>query len=201
MSLIPRSGRPSWRKKWQLTLIFLPGKSHGQRSLVDYRPRSCKTVGHNWSSRQQIPFHLWLRKYLEWSLYVTKPSLRWHCLFSVSLLQIFFFFLQEFFFPLKDIYETMFNMGFPCGSAGKESTCNAGDPGLNPGSGRSSGEGKGYPRQYLGLENSMECIVHGGAKSQTPPSDFHFTFTRRSSLPCPSFFSSAFFQEKKRNKL
>ena len=56
-----------------------------------------------------------------------------------------FFFLQEFFFPLKDIYETMFNMGFPCGSASKESTCNAGDPGLNPGSGTSSGEGKGYP--------------------------------------------------------
>ena len=89
-------------------------------------------------------------------------------------------------------------MGFPCGSAGKESTCNAGDPGLNPGSGRSSGEGKGYPLQYLGLENSMECIVHGGAKSRTPPSDFHFTFTQRSSLPCPSFFSSAFFQKKKK---
>ena len=45
--------------------------------------------------------------------------------------------------------------GFPCGSAGKESVCNAGDLGSIPGLGRSSGEGKGYPDQYSGLENSM----------------------------------------------
>ena len=38
--------------------------------------------------------------------------------------------------------------GFPCGSAGKESTCNVGDPDSIPGSGRSAGEGKGYPLQY-----------------------------------------------------
>ena len=52
-------------------------------------------------------------------------------------------------------------MGFPGGSAGKESTCNAGDLGTIPGLGRSSGEGKGYPLQCSGLENSMDCIVHG----------------------------------------
>ena len=52
-------------------------------------------------------------------------------------------------------------MGFPCGSAGKESTCNVGDVGLIPGLGRSSGEEKGYPLQYSGLENSMDYIVHG----------------------------------------
>ena len=97
--------------------------------------------------------------------------------------------------------------GFPCGSVGKESTCNAGDPGSIPGSGRSPGEGigyplqyswaslvaqlvknplamwetwvqslgwedspgevKGYPLQYCGLENSMDCIMHGVAKSWT----------------------------------
>ena len=57
-------------------------------------------------------------------------------------------------------------MGFPCGSAGKESTCNAGDLGLIPGLGRFPGEGKGYPLQYSGLENSMDCIVHGVTKSQ-----------------------------------
>ena len=51
--------------------------------------------------------------------------------------------------------------GFPCGSAGKESACNAGNPGLIPGSGRSLGEGKGFPLQYSGLENSTDCIVHG----------------------------------------
>ena len=59
-------------------------------------------------------------------------------------------------------------------SAGKESACNAGDLGSIPGLGRSPGEGKGYPLQYSGLENSMACIVHGVAKSQTRLSDFHF---------------------------
>ena len=47
-------------------------------------------------------------------------------------------------------------MSFPGGSAGKESTCNAGDLGSVPGSGRSSGEGNGYPLRYSGLENSMD---------------------------------------------
>ena len=46
--------------------------------------------------------------------------------------------------------------GFPGGSDGKESTCNAGDLGLIPGLGRCPGEGKGYPLQYSGLENSMD---------------------------------------------
>ena len=52
-------------------------------------------------------------------------------------------------------------MGFPHSSAGKESACNAGDPGLIPGSERSAGEGIGYPLQDSGLENSMDCIVQG----------------------------------------
>ena len=60
-------------------------------------------------------------------------------------------------------------------SVGKESACNAGDPSSVPGLGRSDGEGKGYPLQKSGLENSMDCIVHGIAKSQTWLSDFHFT--------------------------
>ena len=51
--------------------------------------------------------------------------------------------------------------GFPGGSAGKESTCNVGDLGSIPGLGRSPGEGKGYPLQFSGLENSMDCTVHG----------------------------------------
>ena len=46
--------------------------------------------------------------------------------------------------------------GFPGSSAGKESTCNAGDHSSTPGSGRSPGEGNNYPLQYSGLENSME---------------------------------------------
>ena len=75
-------------------------------------------------------------------------------------------------------------MGFPCGSAGKESTCNVGDLGSIPGLGRSPGEGKGYPLQYSGLENSMDYTVHGVTKSQTRLSDFHFHF-QSPSWGCP----------------
>ena len=57
-------------------------------------------------------------------------------------------------------------LGFPCGSAGKESACNVGDLGSIPGLGRSPGEGKGYPLQYSGLENSMDYIVHGVTKKE-----------------------------------
>ena len=60
------------------------------------------------------------------------------------------------------------------GSAGKESACNAGDLGSIPQLGRSPGEGKGYPLQYSGLENSMDSIVSGVTKSQTR---LTFTFT------------------------
>ena len=62
-------------------------------------------------------------------------------------------------------------MGFPSGSDSKESACNVGDLGSIPGMGRSPGEGKSYLLQYSGLENSMDCIVHGVAKSQTQLSD------------------------------
>ena len=65
-------------------------------------------------------------------------------------------------------------LGFPCGSAGKESAYSEGDLGLSPGLGRSPGEVKGYPLQYSGLENAMDCIVHGVAKNHTRLSDFHF---------------------------
>ena len=65
----------------------------------------------------------------------------------------------------KDIY-----MSLP---SGKESACNAGDLGSIPGLGRSAGEEKGYPLPYSGLENSMDCITHGVAKSQTQLSNFH----------------------------
>ena len=58
-------------------------------------------------------------------------------------------------------------VGFPDSSVGKESTCNAGGPGLISGSGRSTGEGMGYPLQYSGLENTMDSIIHGVAKNWT----------------------------------
>ena len=67
-------------------------------------------------------------------------------------------------------------MGFPAGSDGKESVCNAGDLGLIPGSGRSPGEGNDDPFQYSCLENSMargawQAIAHEVAKSQTQLTD------------------------------
>ena len=65
---------------------------------------------------------------------------------------------------------------FPGSPAGKESACNAGNPGSIPGSERSAGEGKGYTLQYSGLENSLLYRVHGVAKSRTGLSHFHFHF-------------------------
>ena len=67
----------------------------------------------------------------------------------------------------RDRLPTPVFLGFPCGSAGKESACNARDLGSIPGLGISPGEGKGYSLQYSGLENFMVCIVHGVSESQT----------------------------------
>ena len=79
--------------------------------------------------------------------------------------------------PLNEYSELIsFRTGFLCGSVGEESACNAEDLGLIPGLGRSPGKGKGYPLQYSGLENFMNYIVHGVAKSQTCLSNFYFHF-------------------------
>ena len=60
----------------------------------------------------------------------------------------------------RDKLHTPVFLGFPGGSAGKESTCNLGYLGSVPGLGRSPGEEKGYPFQYSGLENFMDYTVH-----------------------------------------
>ena len=70
--------------------------------------------------------------------------------------------------------EKCFPDSFPDGSDSKEFSCNAGDLGLIPRLGRSLGRGHGNPLQYSGLENPMDCIVHGVAKSRTRLRDFHF---------------------------
>ena len=72
--------------------------------------------------------------------------------------------------------------GFPGHSVGKESPA-MWDPGSIPGLGRSPGEGKGYPVQYSGLENFMDCISHGIAKSRTGLTTFTFTFTFHRAAP------------------
>ena len=74
------------------------------------------------------------------------------------------------------MYFMHINMGFPGGSDGEESACNAADPGLIPGSGRSPGEGNGNPLRYACLENPMDrgawrAIVNGVTKSWTQLSD------------------------------
>ena len=67
----------------------------------------------------------------------------------------------------RDRLPTPVFLGFPCGLAGKESAFSVGDLGSIPGVERSPGEGKGYPFQFFGLENSMDCIVLGVVKSWT----------------------------------
>ena len=83
---------------------------------------------------------------------------------------------------------SMLLLSFPCGSASKEFACNERDLVLIPGLGRSPGEGKGYPLQYSGLENSMDCIDQGVAKSQTGLRDFHFHVVINVSLYTTYFF-------------
>ena len=77
---------------------------------------------------------------------------------------------------------TPVSLGFPGGSAGKESIHNARDLGSIPGLGRSPGKENGYPLQYSGLEKSMDCIAHGIAKSWAELSNFHFHLTEKLKL-------------------
>ena len=110
--------------------------------------------------------------WLTWHLY----SFGTHALLCPAFNHHFHPVIQE--VDLVSAITSMFHTeGFPGSSVGKESTCNAGD-GFHPWVGRSPGEGKGHPLQYYGLENSMDCIAHGVAKSQTWMSGFHVTSDR-----------------------
>ena len=62
---------------------------------------------------------------------------------------------------------TLSNLGFPDSSAGKESACNAGDPGLSPGLGRSPGEGKGYPLKYSWTSLMAQTVKNLPAVQET----------------------------------
>ena len=80
------------------------------------------------------------------------------------------------------------------GSSGKESTCNVGDLGSIPELGRYPGERKGCLLQHSGLENSMDCTVHGVVKSQTQLSDSHFlSFSWPVSLSCNLYLFLSYF--------
>ena len=85
-------------------------------------------------------------------------------------------------------------LGFPCSSAGKESACSAGALGSIPGLGRSPGEGKGYPLQYSGRKNSMDCIVHRVTESDMTKGlslskRFYFVLTTKIYSPIKSLGS------------
>ena len=88
--------------------------------------------------------------------------------------------------------------GFPCGLAGKESACNAGDLGLISGLGRCPREKKGYPLQYSGLENSMDCIVHVVVKNQTQLSDLQFSRSLKSIIERLNYIWNLLHQGNKR---
>ena len=60
LGLDPWVGKIPWRRKWQPTPLSLPGKSHGQMSLVGYSPWGCKRVGHNLANKYTRT-HQWLR--------------------------------------------------------------------------------------------------------------------------------------------
>ena len=87
----------------------------------------------------------------------------------------------------RDRLPTPVFLGFPGGSAGKESTRNVGDLGSIPGLGRPPGEGKGYPFQYSGLENSRMVQSMGSQRAGHGWATCNFTFQafqpRRNELP------------------
>ena len=125
-------GKISWRRKWQSTPVLLPGKSHGQRSLVGYSLWGCKESDtterlhflgtENTSAKVFIIFNLLLPTFLKQDLASSLPCY----------------------------------MGFPGGSDSKASVYNVGDLGSIPGLGRTAGEGNGNPLQYYCLENPMD---------------------------------------------
>ena len=132
-----------------IKVMGFPGGSDSRICL------KCKRLGFDDSFPTEAITVFWV-EFLEWygSVYV-----------SISISQ---------FIPPLPYY-----LGFPGSSAGKESACNAGDPGLIPRMGRCPEEGNSYPLQYSSLENSMnrerwQATVHGFAKSRTRLSDFHF---------------------------
>ena len=90
-------------------------------------------------------------------------------------------------------------LGFPGGSAGKESACNVGHLGRSP------GEGKGYPLWYSGLENSMDCIVHEGHKESDRTEQLSLSLSSYKKKKCSTYICTLqteefYLQNSKKNK-
>ena len=114
------------RRQWHPIPVLLPGKSHGRRILIDPQSMGSQRVGRDWVT----------------SLSLFILPYRIPVLISFSQ-------------PCLHLHQGLY-LGFPSGSVGKESPCNAGDPGLIPGLVRSPGKGNGNPLQYSCLENSRD---------------------------------------------
>ena len=132
--------------------------------------------GLGWQSEQWLNWHLW--EMCKGFLY---RKGNWTGRSESNLYKKVKWFLQ-----LKMLI-TQLPRGFPGGSDGKESACNAGDLGLIPGWGRSPGEGNGNPLQYSCLENSVDrgvwqATVHGVVQSQTQWATDPFTFSRQDGI-------------------
>ena len=114
---------------------------------------------------------------LEWvamsSSRVSSQSRYWTCVSCIFCVESRFFTAEPPGKPPKHILLCIWiTRGFPCGSAGKAPACNAGDLGFIPELGRFPGEGNGYPLQYSGLENCVDCIIYGVTTSWTQLSDW-----------------------------
>ena len=137
----PLAGKTPWRREWQPTLVFLPGEFHGQRSLVGSSP--CGHTELDMTERLSLFLSLWV------------------CFCFVSSFVSFIF----------RFHKQGMSWASPQWLSGKESACNAGNPGSIPGLGRSGG-GHGNPLKYSFLENPMDrgawqVAVHGFSKSWT----------------------------------
>ena len=146
-----------WRRQWHPTPALLPGKSHGQRSLVGYSPWGREDL----DTTERLHFYFSLSCIGEgngnplqcsWLENPRDGGAWWAAVYGVSQSRT----------RLKRL---------------SSSCCNAGDPGSIPGLGRSPGEGNGNSLQYSCLENPMDggawwATVHGMAKSQTQLSYF-----------------------------
>ena len=146
------------------THSFFPGEFHGQKILANYSLQS-----HKESDRTERLTHTQLKVFL------THPDSSVGKESACNGRRPWFDSWVRKIHWRRDRLPTPVFLGFPCGSSGKAFPCNAGDLGSIPGLGRSPGEGKSYPLQCSGLENSVDYIVHGVAKSRTRLSDFHFT--------------------------
>ena len=145
-----------WRRKWQPTPVFCPGKSHGQRNLVGYSP---------WDQKSRT----WLKKLSSSSSSRTVGvrGLFWNQMIIFPSVFVLYWYTESMPFSGYSLVAQTLKY-LPTMWVGL---------GLIRGSGRSPGEGNGNPLQYSCLENPMgggdwQAIVHGVAKSLTRLSNF-----------------------------